>query len=212
MPPKAKYTREQIIETAVNFVRQNGFNLLTARNLAQSLNSSPKPIFCYFKNMNELQCEIISYANNIYNKYINDAMNKGDLPPYKASGMAYILFAKEEKDAFYESVRKALQFIDDDVILYSDDLVMRRLFPRHMCYHLYDFKYHGNKQPIVLYGYAGRCHEQPEAHPADLRQLKKHCLFRLRKDKGVRRYWKRKNPGSEKPDLFPCKILWRKCS
>ena len=100
MPPKAKYTREQIIKTAVNFVRQNGFNLLTARNLAQSLNSSPKPIFCYFKNMNELQCEIISYANNIYNKYINDAMNKGDLPPYKASGMAYILFAKEEKELF----------------------------------------------------------------------------------------------------------------
>ena len=60
------------------------------------------------------------------------------------------LFAKEEKDAFYESVRKALQFIDDDVILYSDDLVMRRLFPRHMCYHLYDFKYHGNKQPITF--------------------------------------------------------------
>ena len=60
------------------------------------------------------------------------------------------LFTKEEKDAFYESVRNALQFIDDDVILYSDDLVMRRLFPRHMCYHMYEFKYYGKKKNITF--------------------------------------------------------------
>ncbi len=100
MPPKFKFTREQIIDSAVNVVRKNGMSALTARALAAELGSSAKPIFGLFQNMEEVQSEVMSAANALYQSYIQNGMADSKYPPYKASGMAYIQFAKEEKELF----------------------------------------------------------------------------------------------------------------
>ena len=100
MPPKLKFSREQIIDSAVNVVRKNGASGLTARALAAELGSSAKPIFGLFKNMEEVQNEVINSVNAIYQSRIQTAMREDKYPPYKASGMAYIQFAKEEKELF----------------------------------------------------------------------------------------------------------------
>ena len=100
MPPKFKFTRQEIIDTAVKVVREKGMDALTARNLAEKLGSSVKPIFTLFQNMKEVSDEVIKKANGIYNGYIKRGMKNTDYPPYKASGMAYIQFASEEKELF----------------------------------------------------------------------------------------------------------------
>jgi len=50
--------------------------------------------------MEEVQQEVIAAAHTLYQSYLKEDMEKGEYPPYKASGMAYIRFAKEEKELF----------------------------------------------------------------------------------------------------------------
>ncbi len=100
MPPKFKFTREQVITAALNVTRKNGIAGLTARGLAAELGSSAKPIFGLFQNMEEVQREVIGAANMLYQSYIQRGMADGKYPPYKASGIAYIQFAKEERELF----------------------------------------------------------------------------------------------------------------
>lgn len=100
MPPKFKFTREQIIEAAVEITRKNGIGVLTARRLAEELGSSAKPIFGLFQNMEEVKNEVMLSATKIYNEYISDGISSGKYVPYKASGMAYIEFANKEKELF----------------------------------------------------------------------------------------------------------------
>ena len=100
MPPKIKYSKEQIIESAIEIVRKNGIENLSARNIANNLNSSPQPIFSYFKNMDELKNSVFEYAYNLYLRYNNEHIKSGKYPEYKSYGMAYINFAKNEKNFF----------------------------------------------------------------------------------------------------------------
>ena len=50
--------------------------------------------------MEEVHQEVMLSAFNLYQNYLQEDMSKGKYPPYKASGMAYIRFAKEEKELF----------------------------------------------------------------------------------------------------------------
>lgn len=100
MPPKFKFTREQIVSAALEVTRKNGISGLTARGLAAELGSSAKPIFGLFKNMEELQREVIAAANALYQAHIRGWMESSQYPPYKASGIGYIQFAKEETELF----------------------------------------------------------------------------------------------------------------
>lgn len=100
MPPKFKFTREQIIDAALEVTRKNGFAGLTARKLAAELGSSAKPIFGLFQNMEEVQSEVIAAADQIYQSYLQNGISSGKYTPYKATGMAYIRFAGEEKELF----------------------------------------------------------------------------------------------------------------
>lgn len=100
MPPKFKFTKQEIITAGLEVTRKNGIDGLTARGLAAELGSSAKPIFGLFKNMEEVQSEVISSANKLYQSYLKKGISDGKYPPYKASGMAYIQFAKEEKELF----------------------------------------------------------------------------------------------------------------
>ena len=100
MPPKFKFTREQIVAAALEVTRKNGITGLTARGLAAELGSSAKPIFGLFQNMEEVQREVVPAANTLYQSYIKKGMADSKFPPYKASGIAYIQFAKEEKELF----------------------------------------------------------------------------------------------------------------
>ena len=100
MPPKCRFTREQIIQVALELTAEKGIGALTARSLAQRLGSSAKPIFGLFTNMEEVQQEVLKAADQRYQAYLQEDMSAGQYPPYKASGMAYIRFAREQRELF----------------------------------------------------------------------------------------------------------------
>lgn len=100
MPPKFKFSRDEMIEAALELTRESGISALTARALAAKLGCSVKPIFGLFRNMEEVHQEVMLAAQQLYQNYLQEDMSKGQYPPYKASGMAYIRFAKEESALF----------------------------------------------------------------------------------------------------------------
>ena len=69
MPPKAKFTREEIIDAAFGIVRRDGFEALTARALGAKLGSSPRPIFTVFRSMEEVQAEVVLRGRRLYEKF-----------------------------------------------------------------------------------------------------------------------------------------------
>lgn len=100
MPPGRKITKEDVINAAVELVRRRGTKAITARNIATELKCSTQPVFSQFATMDELYFEVIKKADAICFRYISQEIDRGKYPAYKASGMAYIRFAKEEKQLF----------------------------------------------------------------------------------------------------------------
>lgn len=100
MPPKVKIKKEDIINAGVALVRESGPDALNARNVAAKLKCSTQPVFSNYATMGEFKTDVIKAANQIYQKYLEDGMKSDKYPPYKASGMAYIGFAREEKELF----------------------------------------------------------------------------------------------------------------
>jgi AcrR family transcriptional regulator len=98
MPPKAKFTKEEITEAALNIVQTNGFEALTARELGTRLGSSARPIFTVFKNMGEVQQAVIQSAKTVYKEYVNKGLKEEH--PFKGVGTQYILFSVNEPKLF----------------------------------------------------------------------------------------------------------------
>ena len=100
MPPKVRITKEDILRTAVDLARQRGENSINARTIASMLNCSTQPVFSNFATMEELRLATLQQIDQIYQAYIRREVQSGIYPAYKASGIAYIRFAKEEKELF----------------------------------------------------------------------------------------------------------------
>ena len=98
MPPKAKYTREEIIDVALQMTRENGIESVVARELGKRLGTSSSPIFTAFKNMEELQLEVRNVALKEFESYVSDALNY--TPAFKYVGMKMIEFAVKEPKLF----------------------------------------------------------------------------------------------------------------
>lgn len=129
MPPKAKFTRQQVIDAGLDIVRNQGIEYLTARFLGKKLGSSACPIFTIFESMEEVQSEVKSAARILYDQYIKIGLS--DNPAFKGVGMQYIIFAMKEPKLFQllfmteqkskTEVNNILPIIDDnyDAILSS---------------------------------------------------------------------------------------------
>lgn len=100
MPPKVKVTKEDIINAAVGIVKKDGAHGLNARTIATVLNCSTQPIFSNFATMEELRFAVVQKADTLCQEYMKREVERGEFPVYKANGMAYIRFAKEEKELF----------------------------------------------------------------------------------------------------------------
>lgn len=100
MPPKVKVTKDEIVKTSVDIIRSNGMQALNARAIASALNCSTQPIFSNFASMEELLLAAVRKADELYQSYIRREIASKQFPSYKASGMAYIRFAKDENELF----------------------------------------------------------------------------------------------------------------
>ncbi len=98
MPPKAKFTKEEIVSAALKITRASGINAISARAIGAALNSSARPIFTVFRNMEEVQREVIDAAKRLYNEYVRQGLEQK--PAFKHVGMQYIHFAVNEPKLF----------------------------------------------------------------------------------------------------------------
>ena len=98
MPPKPKFTRDQMITAAMNLIEEKGYESLTARELGKYLGSSSCPIFTLFKDMDELKTEVKNRAVEIFNEYM--AVAEEFYPAYKKRGMQWVKFASEQPRLF----------------------------------------------------------------------------------------------------------------
>ena len=94
MPPKPKFTKEEIVTAALELVSEKGIEALTARELGARLGSSARPIFTVFSSMEEVQEEVRVAALKRFESYAEKAMHY--TPVFKQVGMQMILFAMEE--------------------------------------------------------------------------------------------------------------------
>ena len=98
MPPKAKFTREQIAQATLQIIREDGCEAVTARALATKLGSSACPIFTVFANMDEVIDEAVKLAKAIYAQYVQKGLEQQ--LAFKGVGTQYIQFAKDEPKLF----------------------------------------------------------------------------------------------------------------
>lgn len=98
MPPKAKFTKEEIVEAGLSIVREGGIDSLTARTLGDRLGSSARPIFTVFKSMDEVHQAVIGAAREVYDGYIGEGLS--ETLSFKGVGAAYIRFAIVEPKLF----------------------------------------------------------------------------------------------------------------
>ena len=85
MAPKFKFTKEEILEVTLDFIRINGIKEISARTIARELNASTKVIFSLFGNMENLIREVNQLARNEFLHKVR---------------IEYILFSKNEPKLF----------------------------------------------------------------------------------------------------------------
>lgn len=98
MPPKAKFSKEEIIAAGLDIVRKEGFSALTARGLGARLGSSARPVFTVFDSMEEVQQSVVGAARDLYGEHIERGLSEN--PAFKGVGTQYILFAVKEPRLF----------------------------------------------------------------------------------------------------------------
>lgn len=100
MPPKIKNTREEIVQAALQLIREQGEENLNARALAKALGCSTQPIYFNFGSMENLKKEVCATAEDLYREYIEREITKEKYTDYEATEIAYIRFANKEKELF----------------------------------------------------------------------------------------------------------------
>lgn len=98
MPPKAKFTKQQIADAALQIFRDEGIEKLTSRNLGKKLGSSACPIFTVFSSMEEVEAAMLESAKAIYKGYVEIGLSQE--PPFRGVGEQYIRFATDEPKLF----------------------------------------------------------------------------------------------------------------
>lgn len=97
MPPKAKITREMIIDAGFEVARESGIEQVNARTVSGRLGCSTQPVMYHFKTVEEIKKAVYQKADAYHTAYLMDI--HGDNPMLEI-GLSYIRFAQKEKRLF----------------------------------------------------------------------------------------------------------------
>ena len=95
---RGKHSKQDIINAAVDVIRRDGPNSITAKKLAAELEMSTYPLFNEFKTIDEIREAAHEQALTIYRSYQDRALSTN--LPLKAFAMEYVRFAEEEPNLF----------------------------------------------------------------------------------------------------------------
>ena len=97
MPPKAKITKEMIIDAAFEITRESGIERVNARTVSEKLGCSTQPVMYYFKKIDDIKSAVWKKTDDFHTEYV---MNIQSNEPMMDIGMNFIRFAATEKNLF----------------------------------------------------------------------------------------------------------------
>lgn len=108
MPAIKKVSKEDIIDAAVEVLREGGAAAINARSVAKKLGCSTQSIYLSFQNMDELKAAMTQRAVALHTRHVRDSQRvHGDsgscysqYSRYSSYGMGFVKFAAEEKHLF----------------------------------------------------------------------------------------------------------------
>ena len=89
MPAVRKVSKEQIIDAAVEVLRDDGFSAINARSVAKKLGCSTQPIYFSFKNMDELKTALPKQAIELVAAWGGSPPPPGGGPPAATAATAW---------------------------------------------------------------------------------------------------------------------------
>lgn len=97
MPPKQRFSREDVLDAAFSVVRREGWQGLSARAIAKELNSSTRPIYDHLESMKHIEEEVVKKALARFVEFIGRDRT-GD--KWLDQALGYVLFADQERHLF----------------------------------------------------------------------------------------------------------------
>ena len=97
MPPRQRFSHQDVIEAAYRVVRQQGWEGFSARTIANELKSSTRPIYDYFDSMENIEAAVVDKALAYFVEFLSRERT-GD--KWLDQALGYVLFASEEKHLF----------------------------------------------------------------------------------------------------------------
>ncbi|GHU08367.1 TetR family transcriptional regulator [Spirochaetia bacterium] len=102
MPPTAKFNRESVMACALQLVREEGLDAVSARAISVRLGCSTRPLYSLYTDMEKLKADLFECVNRYFGKYLADFVAKENRVnnEFMKFGLAYIAFAKSETNLF----------------------------------------------------------------------------------------------------------------
>ena len=123
MPPKARVTKEMVVDAAIEVIRENGHENLNARTIAERLGCSTQPVLYSFKTVDEIREAAYQVADEYHTAFIMSLDDASDIVGEDAQesaqedageiagesagedallalGLNYVRFGHEEKNLF----------------------------------------------------------------------------------------------------------------
>ncbi len=113
MPPKPKFTKEELIQAALELTRESGLETVVARNLGKKLDTAASTIFTHFDSVEDIRQAVVESARELYNGYVEEGLKM--IPPMKGFGVQYIRFAMEEPNLYavlFMNKRDDFKYVD----------------------------------------------------------------------------------------------------
>lgn len=99
MPRKETITRDKLLSSAFEIIKEKGIGEFSARHLAAQAGCSTQPIFRLYRNMDDLQKDVYVKCVDFFNEYCTNFEKKSETP-FVDLGMAYITFARQYSNLF----------------------------------------------------------------------------------------------------------------
>ena len=102
VPAARKVSKDEIIDAAVEVLRDGGFSAVNARSVARKIGCSTQPIYFSFQSMDELKAALSERAIRMHTRRVRDSLraHEGNDSRYSSYGMGFVRFAAEEKQLF----------------------------------------------------------------------------------------------------------------
>lgn len=99
MARTTKFSKEDILEKSVEFIKEQGYSKLTVRELAKYIGCSTQPIFKNYANFDKYKEDLKLYLGKDYSSFIHKHV---DIKDYLYTiSYAYAFYAKKEPNVFF---------------------------------------------------------------------------------------------------------------